>query len=509
MSNSRLKANLFDLDKGYYLSKNDPLFWNKLFQRQADNPEAMFHVGMAAEREAKDYLEKFYTTRGDKYLNLYRKTIARSCNLVKSSFRKGFIPARLDCLRIEREMHLTDLRIAELNRPTSYSKKQIILIFISAVILSILGAYVFLPHTESLTMKEHNHAYMLPYEVIEGIPPELTAISDNRLVINIPEKDSTKEKIVNALIEKLKMEYEINPLTAKQVVAVDDKDREIGRAIWEGNRENIQVYIPTIKTEIALDNKKVQLWETTTVVRSALYQFVKKNGYMPKELSELNQGYPNNYLTEFPREPYKMKNTVTTSPTRDGGWLFSYVEFSADKDLVSLVKEALKPNLSYDKDIPFTPLRILIDKDNNNLFVLSENRIIRDYPVALGKDNATPEGKLFLSKKVVNPDKNVPQNRNVYGTRAMELANMNYAIHGTNTPSTIGRNISQGCVRMNNSEIEELYAMIPLNTEVEISHNLSDIIPIESDGYVPPRNLYSNSGNLREEDPFTDYHWAD
>lgn len=143
MSNSRLKANLFNLDKGYYLSKNDPLFWNKLFQRQTDNPEAMFHVGMAAEREAKDYLEKYYTTRVDKYLNLYRKTIARSCNLVKSSFQKGFIHARLDFLRIEREMHLTELRIAELNRPTSYSKKQIILIFISAVILSILGAYVF------------------------------------------------------------------------------------------------------------------------------------------------------------------------------------------------------------------------------------------------------------------------------------------------------------------------------------------------------------------------------
>jgi len=78
-SNSNLKANLYYLDNGYYLSRNDPLFWKKLLQRQADNEEAMFHVGLDMETEAKKYLNLFYSNKADKYLSLYRRTINHSC----------------------------------------------------------------------------------------------------------------------------------------------------------------------------------------------------------------------------------------------------------------------------------------------------------------------------------------------------------------------------------------------------------------------------------------------
>jgi len=258
-----------------------------------------------------------------------------------------------------------------------------------------------------------------------------------------------------------------------------------------------------------MNNKELQLWETTTVVRSALYQFVRKNGYMPKDLKALNQPYPNNYLSKFPKDPYELKNTVTNSLTRDGGWFFSFVEFPSKRDLVSVVKDALKPNIPYDKDIPFMPLSISIDKENNTLSVISKDRIIRNYTVTLGKDDSTPEGDFLISKKVMNPDKIVPQADNVYGTRAMELSNMNYAIHGTNTPSSIGKNISQGCIRLNNSDIEELYAMTPLNTAVNISKNPSATISTEINFYSPNNDLYYYINDAIEEDHLTKYHWAD
>lgn len=510
MSRTNLKENLVCLDNGYYLSKNDPLFWHKLFQRRPDNAEALFHVGMGVEIEAKKYLEKYYTTRLEKYLNLYKKEISRAFDLVNSSLNKGFFPARVEALRIEREMQLTEMRLSEFNKPSSFSKKQIILLFISAILISVITALIFLPHRDLLTMNysEHHHTYFMPYEVIEGIPPKSVNIPDKPTTIVLPVKEISKEKIVNSLVERLKIDYKMDPMTAKQVKAVDEKSREIGMAVWEGGRKNIRVYVYPLEAEVAMDSTEFQLWETTTVIRSALYQFVKKNGYMPNNLKNLTEAYPNNYLTELPKDPYMINNAVTTSATNDGGWLFSMVEYPCEKDLVYVIKEAIKPNLFYNKDIPFTPLDLIIDKGNNMLSVRSGERIIRNYSVALGKDDTTPSGELFISRKLMNPDKSVPQGRNVYGTRAMELSNMNVAIHGTNTPATIGQNVSQGCIRMRNSDIEELYALMPLNTNVKISYDPSPVKDKESDRYFPNKNLYCNVGTLREEDPYTDYHWA-
>ena len=510
-SYSNLKANLFYLDNGYYLSKNDPLFWKKLFQRKADNEEAMYHVGLDIENEAKKYLAIYYTTRVDKYLDLYHKTITQSLNLVKCSFNKGFLPARLEVLRMEREMKLIEKKISEITKPSTLSRNQVILLFIAAIILSVLGAFFFLPYNVAKTTNysNNNYAYMLPYEVIEKKPTKSMVIPDNQSEIIILEKEVSREKLVNALVGRLKMDYEKHPRTAKQVLALNEYKREIGMAVWAGGDKNIQVYIYPSDNEAAMNNKELQLWETTTVVRSALYQFVRKNGYMPKDLKALNQPYPNNYLSKFPKDPYELKNTVTNSLTRDGGWFFSFVEFPSKRDLVSVVKDALKPNIPYDKDIPFMPLSISIDKENNTLSVISKDRIIRNYTVTLGKDDSTPEGDFLISKKVMNPDKIVPQADNVYGTRAMELSNMNYAIHGTNTPSSIGKNISQGCIRLNNSDIEELYAMTPLNTAVNISKNPSATISTEINFYSPNNDLYYYINDAIEEDHLTKYHWAD
>lgn len=41
-------------------------------------------------------------------------------------------------------------------------------------------------------------------------------------------------------------------------------------------------------------------------------------------------------------------------------------------------------------------------------------------------------------------------------------------IHGTNDPSSIGRDVNQGCIRMSNTGITTLAAILPLGTPVEI-----------------------------------------
>ena len=41
-----------------------------------------------------------------------------------------------------------------------------------------------------------------------------------------------------------------------------------------------------------------------------------------------------------------------------------------------------------------------------------------------------------------------------------------YRIHGTNEPWTIGMNISSGCIRLRNQDIEDLYARVAVGTKV-------------------------------------------
>ena len=54
------------------------------------------------------------------------------------------------------------------------------------------------------------------------------------------------------------------------------------------------------------------------------------------------------------------------------------------------------------------------------------------------------------------------------GARWMGLSIAGYGIHGTNDPTSIGKHITKGCVRMKNEEVEELYAIVPSGTEVTI-----------------------------------------
>ena len=62
---------------------------------------------------------------------------------------------------------------------------------------------------------------------------------------------------------------------------------------------------------------------------------------------------------------------------------------------------------------------------------------------------------------------NARRYKEVLGTHRLNLGD-GYALHGTNAPSSIGRSVSHGCVRLRNEDIETLYNMIPVGTAVYI-----------------------------------------
>jgi hypothetical protein len=118
---------------------------------------------------------------------------------------------------------------------------------------------------------------------------------------------------------------------------------------------------------------------------------------------------------------------------------------------------------------------ISIDKSQNLLFLEKGDEIFKTYVVSTGKDNSTPVGSFKIVNKLVNPTwfktgAVIPPDspENILGTRWLGFNIRGYGIHGTNQPEHLGEQITMGCIRMKNEEVEELFDIVPLGTEVTI-----------------------------------------
>jgi lipoprotein-anchoring transpeptidase ErfK/SrfK len=110
-------------------------------------------------------------------------------------------------------------------------------------------------------------------------------------------------------------------------------------------------------------------------------------------------------------------------------------------------------------------------------------RPITHFAVGVGALNfPTPPGAYFVKSKARNPVWRNPGSRwarsmpsyipagprNPLGTRALRLDRDAIVIHGTPNPSSVGRRSSHGCVRMRRADVERLFDMVPVGTQVFI-----------------------------------------
>lgn len=121
------------------------------------------------------------------------------------------------------------------------------------------------------------------------------------------------------------------------------------------------------------------------------------------------------------------------------------------------------------------PFNLLVDKSQNIMLLKSDEEVVKTYIVSTGKDNCTPAGTFKIVNKLDNPTwfragAVVPagSSENVLGTRWMGFDLAGYGIHGTTEPKELGKQVTQGCVRLRNSDVEELYDIVPVGTEVTI-----------------------------------------
>ncbi len=118
---------------------------------------------------------------------------------------------------------------------------------------------------------------------------------------------------------------------------------------------------------------------------------------------------------------------------------------------------------------------IFVDKSQNILILKDGAEVVKVYIVSTGENNSTPIGTFKVTSKLENPvwfNKGIvvpPESpANVLGTRWLGFDLPGYGIHGTTEPDQIGKQVTAGCVRMVNEQVEELYSIVPLNTEVVV-----------------------------------------
>jgi lipoprotein-anchoring transpeptidase ErfK/SrfK len=121
------------------------------------------------------------------------------------------------------------------------------------------------------------------------------------------------------------------------------------------------------------------------------------------------------------------------------------------------------------------PFSLVVDKSQNTLILKTDEEVIRAYTVATGMNNSTPTGNFKIINKLQNPTwfktgVVVPPGspENILGSRWLGFDLPGYGIHGTTDPASLGKQTTQGCVRMSNADVEELYTIIPIGTEVTI-----------------------------------------
>ena len=125
---------------------------------------------------------------------------------------------------------------------------------------------------------------------------------------------------------------------------------------------------------------------------------------------------------------------------------------------------------------------VIIDTPHTYLYyVLGNGKALR-YGIGVGREGFTWSGVRSIERKAEWPDWYPPAEMlsrqpylprmtsggpgNPLGARAMYIAGTQYRIHGTNAPSTIGKHVSSGCIRLTNDDVIDLFNRVQVGAKV-------------------------------------------
>ena len=164
----------------------------------------------------------------------------------------------------------------------------------------------------------------------------------------------------------------------------------------------------------------------------------------------------------------------------------------ATVDLSAIPARYRRQEVKYDG--PETPGSIVVDPGNRHLYHVRVPGMAVRYGVGVGRAGFGWSGEAQVGMKrrwprwlpppeMVARDENAAKwadgmpggPDNPLGARALYLfakslyanySDTGYRIHGTNDPSSIGKAMSSGCIRMLNQDVAELFSLVPVGTKV-------------------------------------------
>lgn len=152
--------------------------------------------------------------------------------------------------------------------------------------------------------------------------------------------------------------------------------------------------------------------------------------------------------------------------------------------------------------------RLVVSIPERRMALIVDGQVKKVYEVAVGKAKTpSPVGTFKVAtriphptwygpRKVVGPGKSNP-----LGTRWIGLTEKGYGVHGTNVPTSIGKAASHGCIRMRNSDVEELFELVQAGDVVELTTEAAALQP-PYNGNDAGRAVVGNNGGagLRADD---------
>jgi lipoprotein-anchoring transpeptidase ErfK/SrfK len=185
-----------------------------------------------------------------------------------------------------------------------------------------------------------------------------------------------------------------------------------------------------------------------------------------------DQGYPGQPRPSRDVTGTAHPNTVATLPPED----------QPETGKSELPPELRRQMVPYQTNEPAGTL--VIDTAHTYLYLVLGNGQAMRYGIGVGREGFTWAGAERVSKMSEWPDWHPPAEMierqpylprfmaggegNPLGARALYLGKTLYRIHGTNQPSTIGKYVSSGCIRLTNDDIMDLYGRVQVGTRVVV-----------------------------------------
>jgi lipoprotein-anchoring transpeptidase ErfK/SrfK len=120
------------------------------------------------------------------------------------------------------------------------------------------------------------------------------------------------------------------------------------------------------------------------------------------------------------------------------------------------------------------PFGAVVDLSRFELTIHSHGHYVKKYPIGVGRDNSSPVGTFKVEDKLTDPTYYGPDGviehddpKNPLGEYWLSIGD-SFGIHGTIDPASIGKAESQGCIRLADADIADVYDFLTVGSDVVI-----------------------------------------